>query len=77
MISVDKHEHDDEQTSRELAKRAVRARRALRFRYWKQFTEKLREKWVAFTKDIILFIAEEEMKINREEVDKQIGNRTR
>jgi hypothetical protein len=45
--------------------------------YWKQSVEKLREKWTAFTRAIIRVIAEEEMKLSREEFDKQIGTRTR
>jgi hypothetical protein len=45
--------------------------------YWKQSVEKLKEKWAAFTSGIICAIAEEEMKISREEFDKQIGTRTR
>jgi hypothetical protein len=38
--------------------------------------EKLKEKWSAFTSGIIRAIAEEEMKISREEFDKQIGTGT-
>jgi hypothetical protein len=45
--------------------------------YWKQSIEKLKEIWSAFTRGIIRAIAEEEMKISREEFDKQIGTRTR
>jgi hypothetical protein len=37
--------------------------------YWKQSVEKLKEKWSAFTSGIIRAIAEEEMKISREEFD--------
>jgi hypothetical protein len=37
--------------------------------YWKQSVEKLKEKWSAFTRGIIRAIAEEEMKISREEFD--------
>ncbi len=50
------------------------------YSYWKQSVEKLKQKWTAFTRGmrrIIDVIAEEEMKINREEFDKHIGTRTR
>ena len=39
--------------------------------------EKLKQKWTAFTRGIIDVIAEEEIKISREEFKKQIGTRTR
>ena len=45
--------------------------------YWKQSVEKLREKWTAFTMGIIRVFAEEEMRISREEFDRQIEARTR
>jgi hypothetical protein len=45
--------------------------------YRKQSVEKLKEKWPAFMRGIIHAIAEEEMKISREEFDRQIGTRTR
>ena len=44
---------------------------------WKQSIEKLKEKWTAFTTEIIRTIAEEEMKISREEFDKQLEARAR
>ncbi len=44
--------------------------------YWKQCIEKLKEKWIAFTRGIIRTIIEEEMKISREEFEEQIRNRT-
>ena len=34
--------------------------------------EKLKEKWTAFTRRIVNAIADEEMKIQREELDEQI-----
>jgi hypothetical protein len=37
------------------------------YSYWKQSVEKLKEKWSTFTRGIIRTIAEEEMKISREE----------
>jgi hypothetical protein len=73
----DRRELQDGQTDRESAHRTERTRRALQFGYWKQSIEKLKEKWTAFTRGIIRAIAEEEMKISREEFDKQIGARTR
>jgi hypothetical protein len=76
MILVDRRYHD-EQTGRVSVYRTVRARHALRFGYWKQSMEKLRKKWTVLTRDIILAIAEEEMRISREELDKQIVNRSR
>lgn len=42
-----------------------------------QSVEKLKEKWTAWMREIMLAIAEEEMKISREEFDRQIGTRTR
>ena len=39
--------------------------------------EKLKEKLTALMTEIMLAIAEEEMKISREEFDRQIGTRTR
>ena len=39
--------------------------------------EKLKQKWTAFTREIIEVIAREEIKISREEFDRQIGTRTR
>ncbi len=45
--------------------------------HWKQSVEKLKEKWTAFMRGIIRAIAEEEMKISREEFHKQIGTHTR
>jgi hypothetical protein len=76
MNLVDRRERDDGQTDRVSAHRTERQRRALQFRYWKQSIDKLKEKWTAFTKATIRAIAEEEMKISREEFDKQIGTRT-
>jgi hypothetical protein len=76
MNLVDRRERDDGQTDRESTHRTERARRALQFGYRKQSIEKLRQKWTAFTRGIIRVIAEEEMKISREEFDKQIGTRT-
>ena len=42
-----------------------------------QSVEKLKEKWTAWIREIMLAIAEEEMKISREEFDRQIGTCTR
>jgi len=39
--------------------------------------ERLKQKWTAFTREIIEVIAREEIKISREEFDRQIGTRTR
>jgi hypothetical protein len=45
--------------------------------YWKKSVEKLKEKWITSMTEIMRVIAEEEMKISREEFDRQIGTRTR
>jgi len=50
-------------------------RKGQRHGNWKQSVEKLKEKWSALTRGIILAIAEEEMRISREEFDKQIEAR--
>jgi hypothetical protein len=76
MNLVDRLEPEDGRTDRDSAHRTGRTRRALRFGYWKQSIEKLKEKWIAFTRVIICAIAEEEMKISRQDFDKQIGSRT-
>jgi hypothetical protein len=68
MNLVDRRERDDGQTDRESVHREVRARRALQFGYWKQFIDELTERWTAFTMATIRAIAEEEMKISREEI---------
>jgi len=73
---VDRRELEDGQTGRESAHRTERTRRAWQFGFWRQSIEKLKEKWTAFTRGIICAIAEEEMKISREEFDRQIGTRT-
>jgi hypothetical protein len=74
MNLVESRERDDGQTDRESAHHTER--RALQFGCWKQSIDKLKEKWTAFTRAIIRAIAQEEMKISREEFDKQIGTRT-
>jgi len=73
MNLVDRRERNDRQTDQESAQRTEEARRALQFGYWKQSIDKLKEEWTAFTRATIRAIAEEEMKISREEFDKQIG----
>jgi hypothetical protein len=73
MKLVDRRERDDGHTDWESVHRTERARRVLQFGYWKQSMDKLKEKWSAFTRAAIRAIAEEEMKISREEIDKQIG----
>jgi hypothetical protein len=47
------------------------------YHYWKQSMKKLKEKWIAFTTGMIHTIAENEMKITREEFDKQLETRAR
>ncbi len=42
---------------------------------WNRSLEKLRKKWIEFTSGIILGLAEEEMRMRREELDKQTENR--
>jgi hypothetical protein len=41
-----------------------------------QFIGKLRKKWASFGEGIVLALAEEEMKIRREELRKQIRTRS-
>jgi hypothetical protein len=75
MNLVDRREREDRQTDRESALRTEEARRTSQLGYWKQSIDKLQEKWTAFTRVTIRAIAEEEMKISREEFDKQVGTR--
>jgi hypothetical protein len=63
------HHRDDGQTDREATHRAERAWRALQFGYWKQSIDELKERWTASARAAFRAIAEEEMKINREEFD--------
>jgi hypothetical protein len=39
----------------------------------RQFIECLTQKWSGFWEDVLLAIAEEEMRIRREQFDKQVG----
>ena len=39
---------------------------------WTQFIETLRKKWISFGDGIVLALTEEEMKIGREELQKQM-----
>jgi hypothetical protein len=41
---------------------------------WNRSIERLQKKWIEFTSGIIFGLAEEEMKIRREELDKQTEN---
>lgn len=43
---------------------------------WTQFIETLRRKWISFGNGIVLALSEEEMKIRREELHKQISARS-
>jgi hypothetical protein len=63
------HHRDDGQTNREATHRAERAWCALQFGYWKQSIDELKERWTASARAAFRAIAEEEMKINREEFD--------
>jgi hypothetical protein len=45
------------------------------YRYWEQSIKKLKEKWIAITERIIYVLADEEIKISREELNKQVENR--
>lgn len=40
---------------------------------WKQFIEKLKYKWIDFRSKLFLSLAEEEMRLRREEFKKQVG----
>jgi hypothetical protein len=39
---------------------------------WNRSVEKLQKKWIEFSNGIVFDLAQEEMKIRREEVEKQI-----
>jgi hypothetical protein len=51
-------------------------RRHPTYNRWTQFIETLRKKWISFGNGIVLALSEEEMKIRREELEKQIVARS-
>lgn len=74
MSFVDRQETEHGHTGRQEVRRPAWARRALHFGYWKQFVEKRKEDWTSLARGFIRTIAEEEMRISREEFGKQFGN---
>jgi hypothetical protein len=75
MNFVDRQATEHGHTGRQEIRRARWTRCALHFGYWKQFVEKRKENWKALARGLLRTIAEEEMRISREEFGKQLGNR--
>ena len=64
---------DDPDTATETNEQGEVMRSGRNYRRWSQSLAKLKEKWPRFTSGLFLAIAEEEMKIRREELENHVG----